>query len=525
MTPAFPRALAPFLVAIIGVLAVVHVLHYAAPFEDSYITYRYARNVARGLGVVYNAGERVEGCTSLSWTLVLALFAKLGGSLPAAATALALAAAAALVVATGYVARHTAARSGQWFLVAPALVSANGTFAYFAGTGMETVFFALLVLAGVALSIAEGKRAGLLLGASLGLAATTRPEGAGYAAVILCALAFSPAGRAKLGAAAAVFGALFAGLCGFRYAYFGDLLPNTYYAKATPGLALWLAGWRYVEEYLTFWGGFVAVAAFVSLLRARRAGIAGRFHRVAAAVCAAALVNSVLVGGDTFLFHRFLLPAVPLAAIAVAHAAEELARVRALPASAGVVALVAWSVTAGFVPRLSITRRGAPPFARLATDVAAINEHYFAVGAWLRDHLPKEATVALNAAGIVPYVSDLPTLDMLGLTDAHIARRPIPLGQHFHGHEKYDPDYVLERDPDVIIPGLPVLSKTRVRVTTLAAWYAPWAAYLPGDAQLLQKTRFGERYTLRVVPVRSGEFLVLFVKKASPLARVIQSAP
>jgi hypothetical protein len=509
--------------------AAAHVRYYTAPFEDSYITYRYARNVANGLGIVYNAGERVEGCTSLSWTLLLAAVAKLGLPLPEIATVLSLIGSASLLALTGYLARVGSPRRSTAFLIAPALVAANGTFAYFAGTGMETMFFSLLVLIAVAAASSQGKRAGVILGGVLGLAAMTRPEGAGHAVIILAALSVSPAGRSRLKAALPLFGVSFGALCAFRYAYFGDLLPNTYYAKATPGLSLWLAGLKYVEEYLTFWGGLAGAVAFAALLRGPGAPSTRSFHTLSALVCAAALLNSVLVGGDTFLFHRFLLPGVPLAAIAVAHAAEQWTEgkvpSRRTVAHAGALALIAWSAVAGFVSRYSGTRRGAPPFATLASDVEAINRQYFVVGSWLREHLPKDAAIAVNAAGIVPYASELPAIDMLGLTDAHIAHRPIPLGMHFHGHEKFDPDYVLDRGPDVIIPGLPILARTRIRVPTLAAWYAPWAPYMPGDAQLLQNPRFGELYVLRVVPVEERGFLVIFVKKASPLARSIRSAP
>src|SRR4029450_11207924 len=33
---------------------------------------RYARNLARGVGLVWNPGEHVEGYTSVGWTLVMA---------------------------------------------------------------------------------------------------------------------------------------------------------------------------------------------------------------------------------------------------------------------------------------------------------------------------------------------------------------------------------------------------------------------------------------------------------------------
>ncbi len=41
-------------------------------FDDAYITFRYAENIANGLGFVYNAGERLLGTTTPLFTLMLA---------------------------------------------------------------------------------------------------------------------------------------------------------------------------------------------------------------------------------------------------------------------------------------------------------------------------------------------------------------------------------------------------------------------------------------------------------------------
>ncbi len=50
--------------------------------EDSYITYRYARNLAEGKGFVYNEGERFLGTTAPFYALILALSVLLGLSIP-----------------------------------------------------------------------------------------------------------------------------------------------------------------------------------------------------------------------------------------------------------------------------------------------------------------------------------------------------------------------------------------------------------------------------------------------------------
>lgn len=52
----------------------------AAPFEDALISMRYARNIARGLGFVYNPGEHVLGTTTPLWTLINAFYIWLFGS-------------------------------------------------------------------------------------------------------------------------------------------------------------------------------------------------------------------------------------------------------------------------------------------------------------------------------------------------------------------------------------------------------------------------------------------------------------
>jgi len=56
--------------------------------------------------------------------------------------------------------------------------------------------------------------------------------------------------------------------------------------------------------------------------------------------------------------------------------------------------------------------------------------------------------LAVDAAGKIPFYSGLPVVDMLGLNDVHIAH--LPAGYFEAGHNKYDPDYVLARRPDLI---------------------------------------------------------------------------
>lgn len=59
----------------LGAVAVRLAFHWVTGFltDDAFITFRYARNIALGLGFVYNEGERVLGTSSPLWALILSL--------------------------------------------------------------------------------------------------------------------------------------------------------------------------------------------------------------------------------------------------------------------------------------------------------------------------------------------------------------------------------------------------------------------------------------------------------------------
>lgn len=63
---------------IIRTLLAVHVLPNGL-FDDAYITFRYASNLVRGFGFVFNPGERVLGTTSPLFTFILAEGARIRG--------------------------------------------------------------------------------------------------------------------------------------------------------------------------------------------------------------------------------------------------------------------------------------------------------------------------------------------------------------------------------------------------------------------------------------------------------------
>jgi hypothetical protein len=81
---------------------------------------------------------------------------------------------------------------------------------------------------------------------------------------------------------------------------------------------------------------------------------------------------------------------------------------------------------------------------------AAKYDHRIVLGRFLKRMRPG-TVLATTAAGKVPYFSELRTIDMLGLCDAHIGHEPAT--EFIPGHSKRDMDYVLARNPDLFFVG------------------------------------------------------------------------
>jgi hypothetical protein len=90
--------------------------------------------------------------------------------------------------------------------------------------------------------------------------------------------------------------------------------------------------------------------------------------------------------------------------------------------------------------------------------------------------------LAADAAGTLPYFSELPALDMLGLSDRYLARHPPPdLGEGWLGHELGDGRYVLEREPDLVVFTGPAGGPPR---------------RFKSGLEMFREPRFAERYRL-----------------------------
>jgi len=411
--------------------------------DDAFISYRYASNLVAGDGLVFNPGERVEGYSNLLYVLFVAAGLLVLGRDHAYGFSVAI---NLLLIALTYVAFLGMARrrlGGARPLAAAALFSLTPSVWIWTGSGMETPLVLLLVVLTwgaleVALESGE-RRAGWALGALAAVAVLARADG--FLIPLLAAGFALLRGRRRLALAVASAAVLTLSLLvAWRLWYYGHPLPSTYYVKVSGELgerlssglgALFAVATRQgLALHLGVLAGYAAWA-----LR-RRGGRALASLPFEACFGIAWVCYFVYLGGDV-LFDRFLVPIFPLAILLLLRWSQEWGGSRL--ATARLVLLVVALGAAQLMPLLFDPR--------MAYQTAKY-DRWVTLGRYLRDHHP-DAVLAIDAAGKVPFYSGLTTIDMLGLNDEHIAQLDARAGFRV-GHNKFDPQYVMGRHPDLI---------------------------------------------------------------------------
>jgi arabinofuranosyltransferase len=411
--------------------------------DDSFITFRYARNLVEGEGLVFNAGERVEGYSNPAWVLLSAAVIKAGGSPLAAAQLVSfMCGVLVLFLAFRLTLRWFSANTWTAGLASLALAAAP-LLPRHAMTGMETVPYTACLLAGVMGFLDRERRGfgGVAL-VALVLLCLLRPEGPAFALLILL---LGRANRVQWGVVVGVIALLTI----HRLLYFGQFLPNTFFAKVTGEGRGLVEGVLYTVDFLREAGGGLLAGLFlVGLLSNPRNR---RTFGLVAGVLALQVAVVLAAGGDWFHFYRFYTPVYPLliaGAAAGVGLLHEMITGHMLPLGrrgrSAVVLAFALVLLVGY---LNIYKTERAVFRMVMPHVNAgtyLTDAYAHTGDWLAENTPADSKVAVSDIGLVGWHSQRHIVDMFGLTDSHIARSEGR--QHF----KSDAGYVLSKKPTYI---------------------------------------------------------------------------
>jgi arabinofuranosyltransferase len=444
--------------------------------DDPMISMRYARNLAAGHGLVWNAGEQpVEGYSNLLWVLMMAGVHELPLAL-SKTSAVVQAVCAGLLLANLWIVRRLALASGADEGTAIAAVFLTAFFFPLNGWGLGGFEVALLMplMEGALLAAVQNLDRGRFSRLPywlLGLATLVRLDAAVVYLAALLALAAQdrPHRRRHLIDGLLLLAIFVLGQTLFRVNYYGDWLPNTYYLKMTGYPVTWRIAWglRYLATYVWHRNWFLFLLAGFALVRARPPVV------LLAATAAAQFAYAVYAGSSD---NRFTTTIAPVVFVLFALGVRNLGRLiaPALPRAAP------WAID-----RSGVIFAGAMVLSLLAFDVGwegfqrADSTVLLERARVLEELTTPIARVAVVSAGALPYFLDRPAVDMLGKNDHFLAREPAhpPFTSfstpYVSGHVKWDypysignlqPDVVIElwRTPEEAVPSLDAYRTLRV---------------------------------------------------------------
>lgn len=464
--------------------------------DDAFISFRYADNLVKGLGLVFNPGEYVEGYTNFLWTMIVAASLAVRSDPVVVTTGITLALAYGMAALTILLSRRFV--PAPWVWVAPVLLVLSNPFLIYTtrGSGMETALFATLTLAALlALLRHRWAWAGMLTALTM----LTRPDGvllAGSGTLYALWVGWqqerdtsSPLVRLQPallygGIVAAIYGPYFL----WRWTYYGYLLPNTFYVKMVGTGTRLQRGtaylWAFIRDNLLLVVGGLGMIAGVRLWWSNH-----RQHLAALVLPAGFTLLTttyvVLVGGDWMPGARFFVVVMPLLALfstmlivwvagllprpseylnrkegkerkdrTIEHVdRDDVVGIDGIPGQRVILRSILATSLVLFISTLLIVR-----LPEETTDHQSevwiqyyVVRRYREVGRWLAEHTPPDTLLATGVAGALPYYAERPMIDILGLTDEHISHMPpTSLGHERPGHDKTDTSYVMQRQPDIV---------------------------------------------------------------------------
>jgi hypothetical protein len=404
--------------------------------DDAMISMRYARNFANGMGLVWNAGEKVEGYSNFLWTLYMSAIHLLPISISKISLVILITdlilSCASLVLLIRLV---RILNGGAWIAAATAAAFVfNSNLLFWAASGFEVSLLTFLFLFALVMLLedAQQNRPRWLTYLLIALLSLIRADAAILSGLLYLLALYLTKDRRTVFRMAIVSLVIPVSQEIFRLLYYHDWLPNTAYLKVTNWNGRIGYGIEYAGTFLKSYAVVIAFALIASLISVDRA------RRALALVIILNCCYIAYVGGDAFRDYRFFIPLIPLLAMLAFFGIRDLISRQSARLAFGIFLFCT-------TPLLFSTYREA--MAPAASEIGNVE-----IGLLLKQNALPNSKVADTWAGQVLYFSNLPGVDLLGKSDAHIARMQARPEAAKPGHNKYDFDYSLGvLKPDFVI--------------------------------------------------------------------------
>lgn len=412
--------------------------------DDAYISYRYAANLLRGEGLVYNKGERVEGFTNMLWVLLLAATSWISGiDMPHSGYVLSVIFGSLFLMSIYGLTFHIS--GNRWVSIFPVvLVGLTLQFNVWVLSGLETPMWSALVV----LSIWAAMSKNMILASILaGLCFWTRPDAGLVGVAIFVPYVWDKWSKRKfkkvdiwnewVKSPITIWVMMILILTVFRLWYYGSPVPNT--ASAKIGGIPVSRGFEYLITTLKDGGVVFLTSAF--LLVYFRSMEMSLFIILQT-------IYVVAIGGDAFHHGRFLLPVMGLLACSWGYV------YRRLLESETPFDVKVWYK---FVVPVFCVFYLCGTYCPILNDEVLVeskqrNKFFEFISKDSSKFYTGNETVACIGIGSFGYRNmDVRVLDMVGLITPEVSHSKASKGDDIiPGHHRSNPEWILSQSPDEI---------------------------------------------------------------------------
>lgn len=461
--------------------------------DDIFIGLRYVENFLAGNGLVYNVGERVEGYTDFLWLMMISFFQYLKFDPAETSIYMGLFFAIGTLLVITFISFKLNTDKGLRYFIPLSLfmLAFNYDFAVWATGGLETMFYTFLLISTFGVyffsKIKPNQRL-FICGLLMCFALLTRPDAVmffGIANIFLLLrniILKTPVKKLITEQLLFSWAAILIYIPYFiwRYNYYGQFFPNTYYSKAAY-LSFYQRGfyylWLYFQCHFTAFLFFLSIPVLLNIFINGQGASKERSFRNAllsiinnnqlcAFTVAVISVSFYLiffvakVGGD-FMYARFVIPCVPLICYTIEYSLYDLPIIKYKKRYGFIVLLLLSATIAESINRedFFLVDENGKKVTKEKEGIA--DEHYMytnqtnldledkLVGIALRPYFQDlDATILMRGgqACLVYYGKFKTCLENHGLTDTFISHLPVKERGGKIAHEKSAPyDYILKR--------------------------------------------------------------------------------
>jgi hypothetical protein len=459
-------------------IGLIHLYLYRAyQPDDAFIFLVYVKNFVQGNGLTFN-GEYVEGFSSILWVYLNIFFAWLPFEYLTTSKILGILSYFLSAILVVFIVKKLAPKVTLdklalflliYFTFPPLAIWSVG--------GLETMAYALLLLYSIyfyynirILNSMTTKEVYIVSGLLFGLLAAMRPEGFALAGIVLLfefILLFRKNKFDWQFYINFIYGYIFVVfiILLWRYSLYGEILPNTVLAKTGDLHYQIFKGTLYFKKFFAdYWLLIIIYFGSTFNLFIGKSTNIWLWNVLVLITISGYTLFIVASGGDWMISYRFFIPIMPLLFSIIFLSIYFSNHKIGLITSALLISLFIFKIII-YYPLVLKQARSDYGDIQLGKYIKSLN-------------ISKSEFIAVFDAGAIPFYAELPTIDMIGLNNNHIAHLP---GRFM---KKYDNKYILMHKPKFI----------QIRTENKCNQRVPFL-FFDGTSKLFYMKEFQENYT------------------------------